>query len=85
MTEERPTPVPVGVVETLLDRVDENGLCDFGRDLAPGQPVRVVAGPLSEAIGELVRLDGKGRGRGLLGVMGGKVITELDRAALVAA
>lgn len=85
MTEERPTPVPVGVVETLLDCVDENGLCDFGRDLAPGQPVRVVAGPLSDAMGEFVRLDGKGRVRVLLEIMGGKVFTDIERTALVAA
>ncbi len=85
MAEERPIPVPAGVVETIIDCVDETGVCVFGRDLAPGQSVRVVAGPLSEAMGEFVRLDGKGRVRVLLEIMGGKVLTDLDRAALVAA
>ncbi len=80
-----PLPVPHGVVETLIDYVDETGACRFDRDLIPGQQVRVIAGPLAKAIGELVRLDANGRVRVLLQILGGQFYATLDKAALEAA
>lgn len=85
MADESPLPTPRGVVETIIDYVDETGVCRFDRDLKEGQEIRVVAGPLSHALGELVRLDGEGRVRVLLHIMGGKVFTTLPRSSLVAA
>jgi len=85
MGDERPMPVPVGVVEALIDYVDATtGVCRFDRDLAEGQAIRVIAGPLAQALGELVKLDANGRVRVLLDIMGGKVLTTLERAALEA-
>jgi transcriptional antiterminator RfaH len=85
MADESPLPVPRGVVETLIDYVDETGLCRFDRGLKEGQQIRVVSGPLSAALGELVRLDGEGRVRVLLHIMGGKILATLPRSSLVAA
>ena len=85
MAEERPVPVPRGVVETIIDYLDKSGVCRFDRDLVEGQAIRVTAGPLAEAVGELVRLDRSGRVRVLLEIMGGKVLATLERSSLVAA
>jgi transcriptional antiterminator RfaH len=80
-----PAPVPRGVVEMLLGYLDESGACRFDRDLMVGQTVRVVAGPLADAIGRLVRLDARGRVRVLLEILGGQVYATLERSALEAA
>ncbi len=82
MGREAPLPVPEGVVETLIDSIDEQGLCRLDRDLKEGERVRVIAGPLAQTIGQLVNLDDKGRVRVLLEIMGGEVLTTLERAAL---
>lgn len=80
-----PTPVPHGVVETIMDYVDADGVAHFDRDLVVGQAVRMKEGPLAQAVGELVRLDSNGRVRVLLEIMGGKVETSVARSALEAA
>lgn len=85
MGDDLPIPAPVGVVEALIGYVDETGTCRFDRDLAEGQEIRVVAGPLAQALGELVKLDANGRVRVLLDIMGGKVLTVLERSFLAPA
>ena len=85
MARDLPTPVPDGVVETLLDYLDADGLVRFDQELRQGQSVRVISGPLSQALGRLIELDAKGRARVLLEIMGGRVITSLERSALQAA
>ncbi len=80
-----PLPAPVGIVETLLDYSDENGICCFDRDLVVGQKVRVISGPLAAALGTWDRLDGNGRGRVLLEILGGQALATIDRGALEAA
>src|ERR1019366_2571846 len=79
---QRPTPVPTGVVEALLASVDELGLVRLDGGLQPGQMVRVVAGPFAQVLGVLERLDGKGRVRVLLNIMGGQAPTLMDRTNL---
>lgn len=85
MGEELPIAAPKGVVEALIGYVDETGACRFDRDLAEGQEIRVIAGPLAQALGELVKLDANGRVRVLLDIMGGKVLTVLERSSLAPA
>lgn len=85
MARDLPAPVPNGIVEALIGYVDERGVACFERDLALGQGVRVKQGPLAQAVGELVRLDGNGRVRVLLDIMGGKIEATLARSALEAA
>jgi transcriptional antiterminator RfaH len=77
-------PVPHGVVEALLDYLDESGACRFDRALVVGQTVRIIAGPLADAIGRLVRLGGRGRVQVLLEILGGRVYATLERSALEA-
>lgn len=85
MAHDRPAPVPVGVVETLMDYMDDKGIAHFERDLSIGQAVRIKDGPLAQSIGKLVRLDANGRVRVLLEIMGGQVETRLNKASLEAA
>jgi transcriptional antiterminator RfaH len=54
-------------------------------DLSIGQRVEVIAGPFAQALGDLVRLDGRERVQILLDIMGGKVAVTVPRAALRAA
>jgi transcription antitermination factor NusG len=84
MANDAPMPTPVGVVETLLDTMDETGLCRFDRDLAVGQKVKVTVGPLAETMGRLVRLDANGRVRVLLAIMSGEIAVTMDQSAVVA-
>jgi transcription elongation factor/antiterminator RfaH len=84
MQGEIPQPVPSGVVENLLRFTDEWGIVRFDRNMREGQSVRVVAGPFSNAIGVLERLDANGRVRVLLDIMNGRVSACLDRSALEA-
>src|SRR5262249_29918562 len=46
--EDRPVPVPKGVVEALIARTDEANLTSFDVDLAAGQTVRILSGPFAD-------------------------------------
>jgi len=85
MGESAPMPAPRGVVEKLLDCVDESGAARFDLDLQQGEAIRVLVGPFANALGSLDRLDANGRVKVLLEIMGGKVSALLDRAALARA
>ena len=77
----RPAPVPIGIVESLIERSADGAMrLDFG--LIRGQKVRVLSGPFADFVGTLERLDGAGRTRVLLQVMGAAVPVTLDRAVL---
>ena len=80
----RPVPVPRGTVEAMIAAMDQSGLVRLGGGLTPGQPVRVVAGPFAGGLGVLERLDGRGRVRVLMQIMGGEALFTMDRAALSA-
>lgn len=82
---ERPEPAPIGVVEALMSYVDDLGYCHLNRDLVAGQRINVVQGPFVRLMGEVLSMDDKGRTRVLLEIMGGKVVTLLDRSSLEAA
>jgi transcription elongation factor/antiterminator RfaH len=79
---ERPMPAPIGVVEALMGYVDDLGYCQLNRDLVAGQRVNVIQGPFVRLMGEVLSMDDKGRTRVLLEIMGGKVITLLERSSL---
>ena len=82
MANQRPQPIPSGVIEALYDLQDESGMLRFDRSLTAGQRIRVRAGPFAQAVGTLERLDDKGRVRVLLEIMGGHVTAQLDRSIL---
>ena len=79
---EKPAPAPIGVVEALMSYVDDQGYCQLSRDLAAGQRVSVIKGPFVRLMGEVLSMDDKGRTRVLLEIMGGKVVTMLERSSL---
>ncbi|MGO9723609.1 MAG: transcription termination/antitermination protein NusG [Methylocella sp.] len=73
MIGEFPALVPAGIVETLMAQSDFSGLIHFDKGLKPGQKVKILSGPFADMIGELARIDGAGRVKLLLDVMGGKI------------
>jgi transcription elongation factor/antiterminator RfaH len=73
MTGGEPRAIPTGIVETLQDMAGEGSVIRFGQELKPGQRVKLLAGPFAEQIGVLERLDGQGRVRVLLEMMGSTV------------
>jgi transcription elongation factor/antiterminator RfaH len=84
-TLKRPVPVPADIVQALIGAMDVSGCVVLGANLRVGQVVRVVAGPFVGGLGVLERLDGKGRVRVLLNIMGGQTPLMIDRADLAAA
>jgi len=74
--------VPEGIVETLIANSDEANLALFTSGLTTGQSVRVLSGPFANFVGKLERLDGAGRVRVLLEMMGTAVPVALRRSAI---
>lgn len=80
---ERPFPAPVGFVEMLIAATDPDGLVDLSASLDRGAKVRPVAGPFSNCMGILERIDSRGRVQVLLGIMNGIIPVRMNRADLV--
>jgi transcriptional antiterminator RfaH len=80
--EDRPVPVPEGIVETLIANTDEANLALFSSGLMTGQSVRILSGPFADFVGTLERLDVAGRVRVLLEMMGTAVPVALRRSAI---
>ena len=80
----RPVPVPVGIVESLIERSD-GGADALGYGLVKGQHVRILSGPFADFVGTLERLDEAGRVQVLLEMMGTSVPVTLHRSALAPA
>ena len=83
MQNDRPAPLKSGVVETLIASSSHAGEVLFCRDIAPGDRVRLIAGPFAGQFGILQRLDGAGRVRVLLEIMGSHIPTKLHVRSLV--
>ena len=83
--EDRPVPVPSGIVEALIQRTDEANLTLFNDGLRTGQTVRILSGPFADFVGTLERLDDAGRVRVLLEMMGTAVPVALRRSAILPA
>jgi transcription elongation factor/antiterminator RfaH len=81
--EESPTPVPPGIVESMASGCGADGHLDLGKSLAIGDRVRVLAGPFADCIGKLSRIDGAGRVRVLLNLLGGEVPVSIAPEALI--
>jgi transcription elongation factor/antiterminator RfaH len=85
MQGEKPHPVPRGVVEAMIAAVDTKGFLCFEESLKIGGKVRLAAGVFAEKLGTLDRLDGSGRVRVLLEIMGTTVPVQLERKFVTAA
>jgi transcriptional antiterminator RfaH len=77
----RPVPVPVGIVESLIEQSDGN-LTRLDAGLVEGQGVRILSGPFADFVGTLERMDEAGRVQVLLQMMGTAVPVMLHRSAL---
>jgi len=80
----RPIPIPIGIVESLIERSHGN-LTRLDSGLIKGQHVRILLGPFADFVGTLQRLDDAGRVQVLLEMMGTAVPVTLDRSALASA
>jgi transcription elongation factor/antiterminator RfaH len=80
----RPVPVPVGIVESLIER-SEAGITRLDISLVKGQHVRILSGPFADFVGTLERLDAAGRVQVLLEMMGTEVPVRLHHSALAPA
>src|SRR6516225_10033828 len=74
-SEDRPVPVPDGIVETLIQNSDEANLALFSSGLTTGQSVRILSGPFANFVGQLE----PGRVRVLLDMMGTTVPVAVRR------
>jgi transcription elongation factor/antiterminator RfaH len=83
MQDDRPSPLQSGVVETLIASSSPAGEVLFCGDMAPGDRVRLVAGPLAGQLGILQRLHSAGRVQVLLEIMGSHVTATLHVRSLV--
>jgi transcription elongation factor/antiterminator RfaH len=80
--QDRPVPVPEGIVEALIARTDEANLALFEVPLITGQKIRILSGPFADFVGTIERLDDAGRVRVLLDMMASAVPIALHRSAL---
>jgi transcription elongation factor/antiterminator RfaH len=80
----RPVPVPIGIVESLIEH-SEDTLTRLDSNLVKGQQVRILTGPFADLVGILDRLNEAGRVRVLLEMMGTAVPVTLHRSALAPA
>jgi len=83
MQNDRPAPVQSGVVESLIASSSPAGEVLFRPDIAPGDSVRLIAGPFAGQLGILQRLDSAGRVQVLLEIMGSYIPTKLHARSLV--
>jgi transcriptional antiterminator RfaH len=81
---EAPTALPAGVVEAICDACDDNGVMATPDALSPGEEVRVTAGPFAEFVGRLESMDGIGRVRVLLEILGRRTCVALSRNQVTA-
>jgi transcription elongation factor/antiterminator RfaH len=82
--DDRPAPVPVGIVESLIAHSDGD-LTRLDDGLVEGQTIRILSGPFADFVGTLARLDATGRVQVLLQMMGASVPVILSRSALAPA
>ncbi|MGI9449869.1 MAG: transcription termination/antitermination protein NusG [Geminicoccaceae bacterium] len=82
MENDRPKPVPIGVVEALITATNDEGHVDFRHDIRVGQNVRLLSGPFFNLVGKLERLDDRGRVAVLLSILGGERLVIAEKTAL---
>jgi transcriptional antiterminator RfaH len=83
MQHDHPAPAPHGVIESLIAACDSKGVVRSTTFLKIGQKVRVIAGPLTDLVGELDQLSGAERVRVLLNIMGGRTPVMVSRECLM--
>jgi len=80
----RPTPAPVGLVESLIERSGPEGLLRLEpEELQPGQVVRITKGPFADSLAVVDRASGAERVRVLLTLLGQATAVSLARQDVV--
>lgn len=80
----QPAPVPLGLVEELKSRTNAFGELGFEDKLETGAAVRIVGGPFDRLLAIFQELDGEGRAKVLLELMGRPITVSLGRASVIA-
>ncbi len=83
MDGDRPRTVPPGVVESLLAIADEMGVVHLDATMRAGQAVRITTGAFAGLVGKLAAVDGNGRVKVLLDVLGKQVTASGTNLGLV--
>ena len=79
--ERGPVPMPLEVMEALFARCGEGEVDCVIPDVKPGDQVRITSGPFANCVAAIEALDGKGRVRVLLDILGScKSLTVEKRA-----
>lgn len=85
MQGERPQPVPVGVIESILRYINEDGTIRTLSLFEPGQAVRIENGPLADLVATFERCEPDGRARVLTKLLGQVVSVVLSRETFATA
>ena len=80
---DRPQPVPDGIVTTLRAAVNVDGHVDFRDEIEVGQNVRLLSGPFFNLVGRLQHMDDRGRAKVLLDILGGQRLVHAEKTALL--
>ncbi len=80
---DKPSPMPIGATETMIEQTDKTGQFKFADNVKPGDEVRVIGGPMHDFIGKLISVDGKGRSMVLLEFMNRKINTVIPEDRLM--
>jgi transcription elongation factor/antiterminator RfaH len=78
----RPQPVPDDVVRSLLGRFDGRFVANALNNVQIGDAVRITSGPFAEKLATVESLDGKGRARVLLDILGGQTALRLNAESI---
>lgn len=73
-----PVPLPDALIDGLRARCDPQGRINAGPTLAPGDRVRVIAGPFADLVTTIETIGEDARIRVLFDLMNRKVATDLD-------
>ena len=80
-----PVPMPENVMAHILARCEDGLMTRLVDDLTPGMKVRIIDGPLANAVAEVESLNAAGRVRVLLEILGLSTPVTLDQASLAPA
>jgi transcription elongation factor/antiterminator RfaH len=81
--EDKPLPIPEGVIEAFEAKMSPEGAMDWSSSLKEGHTVRIADGPFADLIGTLEKLDSSGRVRVLINLLGRAVSVVLRSDTLV--
>jgi len=81
----RPQPMPEAAMQLIMARCHEGIITQLLDSPEPGQAVRIIAGPFADSFASIEKLDGKGRVRVLLDLLGGPCSIDMNLECLAPA